>query len=340
MRASKFKYLFLTFLVLVNQSFTFEQKNRKIYAVVLLSGTLVVGLKNPVSGLFISDDDGKTWFHKGWENIKAFSIAIEPDSDGETIYLAAGNGILKSTDGGITWRIMTDWRITEVLGVVVHPYDKNTVFIATPYGVFKSTDAGWTWIEVKNGIKPEETGTTSSTFVSSILIDSGSKNRILIGTEDGIYESLDGGNTWRLLALKGISVRTIVQSPHDSKFLMAGTEDKGIFKSTDGGKTWKRVGKNLENSTIYTICFDPKNKNVIYAGGFKTGVCRSNDAGNTWAYSKGSFESVHSIAVHPDDSNFIVIGTLDGGVYLSKDSGESWVFSGLDKAIVYTVVIE
>ncbi len=73
---------------------------------------------------------------------------------------------MKTTNGGESWRIMTDWRITEVLKVVIHPKDKNIIFIATPYGVFKSNDAGWNWKEKSNGIKPEQTGTTSSTFVS------------------------------------------------------------------------------------------------------------------------------------------------------------------------------
>ena len=304
---------------------------------------MVVGAKNPTSGLFVSDDGGKTWVHKGWKNIKANSIAIEPGSNGSVIYLAAGNGVLKSTDGGKTWRIMTDWRVTEVLKVVVHPKNKNVVFIATPYGVFKSNDAGWTWKEKNNGIKPEETGTTSSTFVSSIVVDKSNPERILIGTENGIYESLNEGESWKLLALKGIEIRTLVQSPHDPKVFLAGTENDGIFKSTDGGKTWEKVNTGLSGLTIYSICFDPKNKNIVYAGGFKTGVCRSNDGGNSWVCSKkglNGFTSIHSLAVYPDSTDIVFAGTIDGGVYISRDGGNTWRFSGLKGAEVWTVYIE
>ncbi len=316
---------------------------RKIYAVVLMVEKMIVGAKNLPSGLFISSDNGKSWVHKGWKNIKANSIAVEPGSNGKVIYLAAGNGVLKTTDGGETWRIMTDWRVTEVLKVVIHPEDKNLILAATAYGIFKSSDAGWSWEEKNNGIKPEQTGTTSSTFVSSILIDVKNKKRILIGTEDGIYESLDNGESWRNLALKGIAVRTLVQSPNDPDIIFAGTEEDGIFKSTDAGRTWKNVNKGLRSLTIYSIAFDPKNKNIIYAGGFKTGVCRSDDGGNTWmcfSDGLGDFDSIHSIAVHPDDPNFIVAGSIDGGVYISKDGGRTWNYSDLKGALVWSIYIE
>ncbi|CUU07928.1 Uncharacterized protein JGI1_01939 [Candidatus Thermokryptus mobilis] len=336
-----FKFLFLLFCILLNYSTALSE--RKIYAVVLISGKMIVGADNSLSGLFISSDDGNFWIHKGWGNIKATSIAIEPNSKGEVLYLTAGNGVLKSTDRGETWRIMTDWRVTEVLRVVIHPENKNEIFIATPYGVFKSVDSGWSWEEKNDGIKPEETGTTSSTFVSSIVIDRGNPSRILIGTEDGIYESLNRGERWKALALKGIGIRVLVQSPHNSDVLFAGTESDGIFKSSDGGKSWKKVNDGLTSLTIYTIAFDPKNDKVIYSAGFKTGICVSNDGGETWKCSeKGldGFNSIHSIAVHPDKPNFIVIGTIDGGVFISADGGKTWRHSGLKGAIVWTVHIE
>lgn len=335
--------LILLILFVFNFSTKQHHSGRKIYAVVLISGKLVVGVKNPISGLFISEDAGKTWEHRGWQNIKANSMAIEPDSKGKVIYLAAGNGVLKSTDSGKTWRIMTDWRITEVLKIIIHPEDKRKIFIATPYGVFKSIDAGWNWEEKNRGIRPEETGTTSSTFVSSILIDRKNPRRILIGTENGIYESLNEGEQWKELALIGIGIRTIVQSPHNPDVILAGTEDNGIFRSNDGGRTWEKVNIGLKGLTIYTIAFDPTNSKIIYAGGYKTGVCRSNDEGKSWFCSEeglNGFNSIHSIAVHPENPNFIVAGTIDGGVYISRDGGKTWKFSGLEGTLVWTVVIE
>jgi photosystem II stability/assembly factor-like uncharacterized protein len=258
------------------------------------------------------------------------------------MYLAAGNGVLKTTDGGKTWRIMTDWRITEVMNIAIHPEDKNIIYIATPYGVFKSRDAGWTWSEKNVGIRPEETGTTSSTFVSSIIIDRKDPNRILIGTENGIYESVDGGQRWNPLALSGIGIRTLVQSPHNPEVLFAGTEDDGVFKSTDGGRSWRKVNRGLKSLTIYTIAFDPMDDKIIYCGGYNSGVCRSVDGGETWGCSNSglNFTTVHSIAVHPDDPKLIFAGTFDGGIYVSRDGGATWKHSGLMGALVWTVRIK
>jgi len=341
MKMKNFKFLLLFLCIAINNSIALNE--RKIYAVVLISGRMVVGAKNPPSGLFISSDNGKTWIHKGWKNIKANSIAVEPNSKGKILYLTAGNGVLKSTDGGESWRIMTDWRVTEVLKITIHPLNKNEIFIATPYGVFKSTDSGWNWDEKNNGIRPEETGTTSSTFVSSIVVDRKNPDRILIGTEDGVYESLNRGQSWRILALKGIGIRTLVQSPHDPNILLAGTEDDGIFKSSDGGKSWKKVNNGLPSLTIYSIAFDPKSDKIIYCGGFKTGVCRSDNGGESWKCSENGlegFNTIHSISIHPDDPKFIVAGTIDGGVFISTDAGKTWKHSGLKGAHVWTVHIE
>src|SRR5512147_855641 len=95
---------------------------------------------NPMVGLFVSTDGGKQWAHEGWkEYIRIFYS--EAGSDG-VLWSACGNGVLRSTDHGSSWRMTTGWEVTEVLKVKVRPENPREVAAATAYGVITSTDAG------------------------------------------------------------------------------------------------------------------------------------------------------------------------------------------------------
>jgi hypothetical protein len=86
---------------------------------------------NPVIGLFVSTDGGEHWHHRGWkEYIRTFHTIAGPDG---TLWSACGNGVLRSTNQGRTWRITTGWEVTEVLNVAVDPNHPARVAAATAY---------------------------------------------------------------------------------------------------------------------------------------------------------------------------------------------------------------
>ena len=135
--------------------------------------------ENPVVGLFVSTDGGSTWNHSGWrEYIRVFYS--EAGTDG-TLWSACGNGILRSTDRGATWRVTTDWRVTEVLKVKTDPSHPSRVFGATAYGVVRSTDLGVTWQQVGKGI--------AGGFASDICVDRTNGLHVLAASEHGVYRS-------------------------------------------------------------------------------------------------------------------------------------------------------
>ena len=89
----------------------------------------------------------------------ASSIALDAEHP-QTTYATSSAGLLRSTDGGNTWKKVTGLPAgTNLNSVTVDPTDSNILYAATsPLGAFKSTDAGATWTTINNGIP------TSSTY--------------------------------------------------------------------------------------------------------------------------------------------------------------------------------
>lgn len=306
-----------------------------VFATVVATRGFVVGAKNPETGLFYQrPSDDTTWQHTGSNNIRAFGLAVHAPAAGRLIYIASGNGVHKTADGGKSWKIMTGWEITEVLWVSIDPKDSEKVYIATAYGIYKTSDAGATWKQMNAGL--------TSTFTSSVIVDHVNSNVIYCATEDGVFGSKDGAQSWTKLGLRVGNVRVLAQNPRDHHKLAAGTENNGIYLSRDGGKVWAKSEAGLDHVTFYTIAFDPNQPEIIYAGGYVTGVYKSIDGGRSWKRSQEGLTNlnVHSLAVDPANGNRVYAGTLWGGVFRSDNGGATWRQAGLSGSQVWTISIQ
>jgi photosystem II stability/assembly factor-like uncharacterized protein len=122
------------------------------------------------TGVYRSDDGGKTWTHAGLaETQRTGRIVLHPD-DPETLWVAAAGplyarsehrGVYRSTDGGASWqRTLFVDDTTGVIDLVPDPSDPNTLYASTwtrtrrawnfreagpGSGVWKSTDGGVSW---------------------------------------------------------------------------------------------------------------------------------------------------------------------------------------------------
>jgi len=282
---------------------------------------------NPLVGLFVSTDRGATWRHRGWkEYIRTFSSVRGRDG---TLWSACGNGILRSLDGGETWRVTTGWDVTEVLKVNVNDADPRRVAAATAYGVVTTTDGGETW-------RTSSTG-KNRRFCSDVTWVRGSASGLLAGTEKGIVRSTDGGATWRPSGLRTSGVRVIVNDPGDRRVYWAGTEDDGVHRSTDAGMTWRRCSAGLLHTTVYALAIHPGNPNIAYAGTHGGGVYKTTDGGRSWRQCARGLANldVHAVIVLPSDPSVVFAGTLNGGLYVSNDGAETWNFNSQEDAQVW-----
>ena len=166
---------------------------------------------------------------------------------------------------------------------------------------------------------------------------------ILAGTQEGIFRSEDGGDSWRATD-EGLSIRHIrwlAAHPEDPQRVFAGSEPAGIFLSKDGGLTWdsRPEIERLRDALRWFLPYSPQAGCVRgfafsgtrgYAAVEVGGALISNDRGGTWALTgtEGTSGSnihpdVHSIATHPESADLVAAPT-GGGFYLSKDGGTTW----------------
>ena len=305
-----------------------------VYFSVVATKLFVVGAANPRTGVHLQHPSADTaWTHIGPNNIRAFGVAVHPGTGQQVIYIAAGNGLHKSSDGGKTWRITTGWNITEVLGVCPDPRDVKTVYLACAYGIFRSTDGCFSWTECNSGI--------GSTFTTCVLVDNTHPGTVYCTSEDGAYISTNGGNSWSRMGLSVAGVRTIAQNPSDPGFLIVGTESNGIYFSTNGGTWWSKCEAGIDHTTFYTIAFDPQNPSTIYAAGYVTGVYKSTDRGSSWRRMNNGLDvlSFHSLAVDPRNSARVYAGAYWGGIFRSDDAAATWRRTGVADSQVWTIVI-
>lgn len=114
------------------------------------------------------------------------------------IYAGADDGSVSVTkDGGVTWEpIPTPATDRWVTRIVASKHDAGTVYCTqngyrqdewTPY-VWKSTDFGKTWTSIAANLPFEP--------VNTIREDPTDPKRLYVGTDMGVYASIDGGASW------------------------------------------------------------------------------------------------------------------------------------------------
>ncbi len=207
--------------------------DKVIYALAAVTSTNGSAATN-TKDLYRSDDGGKTWIALGVNSTKApvnpqpsyatnmnvlngqawynQAILVDPsDSTRNTVYLGGTYYSAKTTDGGSTWRILSEWLPgwAKANGLTPMPY-LHADMHATAY---------------------KGTGTP----------------RVMIGSDGGLFVSTDGGATWDSSKNTNLVTHmfyTLIGNPLFPNFVMGGLQDNGtrvrvdntgIFNQSNGG---------------------------------------------------------------------------------------------------------
>ncbi len=313
-------------------------------------------LKNP----FEPDSKKNNWkaINSGLTDLHIQAMAIDPNQPA-TIYVSTYEGIFKSTNGGKSWQSSNNGMTSnDVKALICHPQNSNILYAATwGNGIFCSTAGGSNWYQSNNGItdlrilsiredkknvnplfaisetelvKSADGGKNWQTIpiqlgkIRSLAVDF-ENNSLYLGTKyNGVYTSLDGGNTWAAAesglpkSLDGYyyAAGFLELDPDSSKVIWAAISSKGLFCSRDGGKNWHCDSDALNGISINCLTIDPNKSGVIYIG-TKQGVFITNDGAKTWEKMNEGLTNldVRALAIDANDSRIIYAGTWDGGVF-------------------------
>jgi photosystem II stability/assembly factor-like uncharacterized protein len=187
--------------------------------------------------------------------------------------------------------------------------DPSLVYVgAATGGVWRSTNAGLTWTPVFDDQPVHAIGALALFQPSPELVWVGTgegnvRNSASIG--NGVYQSRDGGKSWRHLGLeKTERIPRIVLHPRDPEraYVCAlGQEwgenpERGVFRTDDGGATWSKVLYVDQKTGCAELVMDPSNPQKLFAamwefrrwpyffksGGPGSGLHVSHDGGATW----------------------------------------------------------
>lgn len=294
------------------------------------NGSRVMGSKDGSSnGVFRLTSGG--FEHLGINYPLTISVTFDP-SDPKVFYVASLSGVLRTLDGGKSWRLVTGWNETEPKSIAVDPHAPETVYTGLPDGIVVSTDRGQTWQRRESGL-PER-----GKYTQVVQIDRARQGRVFIGCESGIYLTEDGAKSWRRVLETKDTVNDIQQSPHNHKVWIAVTQSAGALRSKDNGRTWTPIAGVPADKALYNVSFGSRSAQRIAIASWTHGLLMSEDGGDTWKERNAGLPPgghVWRTAIDPD-TGFLYVAIFGQGLYSSTDFGRTWSAAGMEGATVQT----
>ncbi len=304
-----------------------------------------------------------------WRNIgpnrggRSLACAGSPSRPLEYYFGAVGGGLWKTTDGGTTWKSVTDGQLTSssVGAVAVSLSNPDVVYIGMGEtelrgnimqgdGVYKSVDAGKTW---------KKAGLANTQAIARLRVDPANPDIVYAAalghpygpnTERGVFRSTDGGQNWQKILYRDDHTGAVdlTLDPNDPKILYAalwevyrtpwllndGGPGSGLFKSVDGGDHWTEITQNkgLPAGIIgkIGIAVSKADSKRVYAlvESNRDGLYRSDDAGETWSLISEDRRVLQRAfyfhRIYADPKDKDTIYTMDVAFLKSTDGGKTW----------------
>ncbi len=261
-------------------------------------------------------------------------------------YSYYGRGLLKSTDGGDTWKnILNGLPSTSYFHkIAINPASPNILLaalgtnFANPVntgGLYRSEDYGESWTR----IVPSSTAENGLTCSDVAFSPDGSKVYILGPKVTGSPNWWENGTGYRISTDGGITFTSIQTDFPTTGYLSISKSSPNIifyivsfdcnishlYRSADAGYTWGFMNLSFQSNQCgynMVVEVDPVNPEIVYAGTIP--FYKSTDRGNNFISQIALHADVHDIAFNPKNHLEFIIAT-DGGVAKTTNSGESFI---------------
>lgn len=282
-----------------------------------------------LDGLYLRPAGSAEFSHVGLNMPLLITVAVDP-RDPALVHAAGLSGVMRSRDGGRTWRIVTGWDETEPKSLALDPRDPDTLYVGLPDGFVVSRDQGQTWRRAEQGLPAR------GKYTQSLQVDRTVGGRVLLGCESGIYLSEDGGGQWRRVFAATDTVNDLQQSPHDPARWLAVSQSAGLIESRDGGRTWERRPGLPSENALYNIAFDPHQPGRLAVASWTYGLWVSEDDGRTWTNRTAGLPEpgrVWRTAFDPDDGR-LYAAVYERALFASSDLGRTWTEVGMSGSVI------
>lgn len=259
------------------------------------------GEQTPGNGIYKSTDGGVTWANVGLTDTHIIGEILVDPADPDLVLVAAigdrgsgaERGVFRSADGGRTWKkVLYKEDGGGSASLVAAPDNPEVLYAAIAASadgdcgggggrggvlLYKSLDKGSTWAPVASRGLP-----TSGACRQAIAIAAGTGGRrLFVNLRDGLYQSDDGGDSWRRSTtdprIAGIGV---IADPKNPDILYV--TQTSMYRSMDGGRTFESLVGAPSGDDFRLLWIDPHDSKRLLAGVDQGGII-SVDAGRTWS---------------------------------------------------------
>ncbi len=307
---------------------------------------------SPNPGMYRTSDAGASWtlvtnYSPTFSDFGRTALSFSP-SNPQIVYagISSGStrtliGLYKSSDAGISWTKVSS---TNYVGsqawynnvLAVHPQNENTVYCGG-LDLFKSINSGGTLTRKSDWTRGymfyiEPGGNEGDSLYAhadhhAIAIDPTDPNIIYAGTDGGVFQSTDGGETFS--GRNGGLVTTQFYPGFANSFLneniaFGGLQDNGVLKYL-GTTTWNKV----DGGDGGWCAIDPRNDNIVYDEYVYLTVSKSINGGisfrNISAMLPSGSSNANFIApfvISPSSPDILYAGAKI--VYKSTNGGDTW----------------
>lgn len=278
------------------------------------------------SGAFVSSNRGERW-HRLRTGLRLGYVSLLQTVSGEPgLLYATRGGLLRSTDGGLSWESVTGAPTGSYFDLVTAAGEPASLFalIRLPGdldpGLFRSRDGGEQWQRLFERV---------DCFFCGVEVDPFDPATVYLWSRNGLLRSLDGGDFWTevtgdlLTAEQRISELALAPSLAGTLYaLVDGPGRTRLRVSRDGAASWSEPGA-LPFVSCQRLSLHASDDVVFSSCGDGT-VYRSDDGGAGWAPAVG-LAGLSAMATDPvDGSRLHAVWRSEPGLLSSQDGGRSW----------------
>lgn len=306
----------------------------------------------PNSYLYTSADGGYNWDRRlaqafsGRPETYITDLVADP-FEANRLYAPTLGGLLSTTDAGFSWKpsllpLPENSTLGGDIALAVDPTQRGRLYVAanttdsngvSQTAIYRSLDSAASWQSLPAVFTPAPVSTSAGgARPYSLRLDPLNRGQLHLATSQGLWQSADGGQTWKQpgQTLAGVSVADLIPIPTQrGRWVAIGAG--GVWRTANGGGRWQSLGAGLPPASsprslaVVADSLLALNGGVMAIPGAVQPLWQSKDLGQSWLPAMSGLAGVNLQRLQADPATpKRVYGLASNGIARSTDAGRSW----------------